>query len=154
LNGYFDALGDPVEAQVGEILKFMGDGLLAIFPLSNPSACTDLLSAIEDGRKRIDELNVRTAEHGKPALRYGVGVHVGDVMYGNIGSRKRLDFTAIGPAVNVASRLEELTKLIKHPVLLSCDFVEICGVSFEFSDLGSHALRGLEKPVKVFSLVG
>lgn len=153
LNGYFDALCDPVEARGGEILKFMGDGLLAIFPLSKAGACSDLLNAIEDGRKRIDALNLQIAEQGKPALRYGVGVHVGDVMYGNIGSRKRLDFTAIGPAVNVASRLEELTKETKRPVLFSSDFVEISGGPFEFVDLGSHALRGLEKPVNVFGLV-
>jgi adenylate cyclase len=150
LNGYFDALCEPVEARGGEILKFMGDGLLAIFPLSNPNACADLLQAISEGRQRIGALNAQLVESGKPALRYGVGVHVGDVMYGNIGSRKRLDFTAIGPAVNVASRLEELTKVIKRPVLLSFDFVKILGSSKEFADLGSHSLRGLERPVRVF----
>lgn len=150
LNGYFDALCEPVEARGGEILKFMGDGLLAIFPLSNPNACADLLQAISEGRQRIGALNAQLVESGKPALRYGVGVHVGDVMYGNIGSRKRLDFTAIGPAVNVASRLEELTKVIKRPVLLSFDFVKILGSSKEFADLGSHSLRGLERPVSVF----
>jgi adenylate cyclase len=131
----------------------MGDGLLAIFPLSNPSACADLLSAIGDGRKRIEAVNMNNGQRGKPPLRYGVGVHVGDVMYGNIGSRKRLDFTAIGPAVNVASRLEELTKEIRRPVLLSAAFAEISGTAFEFDNLGFHRLRGLEKPVEVFALV-
>jgi adenylate cyclase len=154
LNGYFDALCDPVEARGGEILKFMGDGLLAIFPLSNPNAGADLLAAIDDGRQRISALNIQLAERGRPALNYGVGVHVGDVMYGNIGSRKRLDFTAIGPAVNVASRLEELTKEIRRPVLLSSDFVRIAGGLQEFTDLGSHALRGLDKPVSVFGTSG
>ena len=154
LNGYFDALCDPVEARGGEILKFMGDGLLAIFPLSNPNACADLLQAIDEGRQRIGALNIQLAESGKPALRYGVGVHVGDVMYGNIGSRKRLDFTAIGPAVNVASRLEELTKVIKRPVLLSSDFVKVLGTLKGFADLGPHSLRGLEKPVSVYGTLG
>ena len=102
----------------------MGDGLLAIFPLSDPNACAKLLKAIDDGRQRIELLNDKLAEDGRPLLRYGVGVHVSDVMYGNIGSRKRLDFTAIGPAVNVASRLDDLTKIIKRPVLLSADFVD------------------------------
>lgn len=153
LNGYFDALCEPVESHGGEILKFMGDGLLAIFPLSDPNACSNLLRAIDDGRRRIELLNEQLAKDGKPLLRYGVGVHVGDVMYGNIGSRKRLDFTAIGPAVNVASRLEDLTKAIKRPVLLSSDFVELLGPSSKFNELGQHALRGLEAPVRVFGLV-
>jgi adenylate cyclase len=153
VNGYFDALCDPVETHGGEILKFMGDGLLAIFPLSDPNACAKLLKAIDDGRQRIELLNDKLAEDGRPLLRYGVGVHVGDVMYGNIGSRKRLDFTAIGPAVNVASRLEDLTKIIKRqPVLLSSDFVNLLGFSSKFDELGSHALRGLEAPVTVFGL--
>ncbi|NLS07767.1 adenylate/guanylate cyclase domain-containing protein [Rhizobium sp. P32RR-XVIII] len=152
LNGYFDALCEPVEVRGGEILKFMGDGLLAIFPLSNPNACADLLQAICDGRERMGALNAKLAESGKPELRYGIGVHVGDVMYGNIGSRKRLDFTAIGPAVNVASRLEELTKVIKRPVLLSSEFVKIACASKQFVDLGSHSLRGLEAPVSVFGM--
>jgi adenylate cyclase len=152
LNGYFDALCEPVEERGGEIVKFMGDGLLAIFPLSNPTACTDLINAIRDGRERIDALNRSNEERGKPALRYGVGVHVGDVRYGNIGSRKRLDFTAIGLAVKVASRLEELTKTVKRPVLLSSDFVELCGDSRLFADLGPHSLRGLGRPVEVFGL--
>jgi adenylate cyclase len=152
LNGYFEALCEPVEGHGGEILKFMGDGLLAIFPLSDPDACTNLLQAISDGRQRIDVLNNTLAERGRPLLRYGVGVHVGDVMYGNIGSRKRLDFTAIGPAVNVASRLEDLTKPTRRPVLLSSDFVALLGLSPKLVELGSHALRGLEKPVTVFGL--
>jgi adenylate cyclase len=150
LNGYFDAVCEPVESRDGEILKFMGDGLLAIFPLSNPNAGIDLLAAIKEGRQRIGTLNLQLAERGKAPLKYGVGVHVGDVMYGNIGSRKRLDFTAIGPAVNIASRLEELTKEIKRPVLLSSDFVTVAGAAKEFIDLGSHSLRGLENPVSVF----
>lgn len=152
LNGYFDALCAPVEARGGEILKFMGDGLLAIFPLSNPNACADLLQAIGEGQQRMATLNIQLAKSGKSALRYGIGVHVGDVMYGNIGSRKRLDFTAIGPAVNVASRLEELTKVVKRPVLLSSDFVEILGTSRALVDLGSHSLRGLEAPVAVYGV--
>jgi adenylate cyclase len=102
----------------------------------------------------MSALNEELAKGGKSPLRYGIGVHVGDVMYGNIGSRKRLDFTAIGPAVNIASRLEELTKVVKRPVLLSSDFVKLVkGSSSAFFDLGSHDLRGLEKPVSAFGLV-
>jgi adenylate cyclase len=152
LNGYFDALCEPVEARGGEILKFMGDGLLAIFPLDRPSACTDLIDAIEEGENRMAIFNGLIQWQGKLALNYGVGVHVGDVMYGNIGSKGRLDFTAIGPAVNVASRLEELTKKVGRPVLLSQDFVKLVDATREFSDLGEQFLRGISRPVRVFAI--
>lgn len=153
LNGYFDAICDPIETRGGEILKFMGDGLLAIFPLSNPDACDDLLYAIKEGQSRMETLNGQLLETGKDALRYGIGVHVGDVMYGNIGSRKRLDFTAIGPAVNIASRLEEFTKKTKQSVLLSAEFISLANCSSEVVALGSHRLRGLETPVSIFGLI-
>ncbi|WP_163595113.1 adenylate/guanylate cyclase domain-containing protein, partial [Klebsiella pneumoniae] len=82
------------------ILKFIGDGLLAIFPLSKPSACTNLLHAVAEAGRAIDALNEKNRDTGRAPMNYGIGVHVGDVMYGNIGSRTRLDFTVIGPAVN------------------------------------------------------
>lgn len=153
LNGYFDALCEPIERHGGEILKFMGDGLLAVFPLSQPDACKNLLLAIRQSELAMIELNTRNEALGRPVLRYGMGVHVGDVMYGNIGSKKRLDFTAIGPAVNVASRLETLTKTLHRPVLLSRDFVEIAGCLDEVDGLGPHAIRGMEEPVDVFALL-
>lgn len=96
--------------------------------------------------------NVENAERGRPILNYGVGVHVGDVMYGNIGSRKRLDFTVIGPAVNVASRLEALTKEIKRPVLLSREFAEMVSGEVALESLGSYPLKGVGEPVHVYSL--
>ena len=85
-------------------------------------------------------------------MSYGIGVHVGDVMYGNIGSRNRLDFTVIGPAVNIASRLESLTKEIKRSVLFSQDFVEMAGCENSLEYVGSYPLRGLGEPVTVFAL--
>jgi adenylate cyclase len=110
LNGYFDAMSEPIARHGGEILKFIGDGLLAIFPLSQPQACANLLHAVAEARQAMVALNEKNSETGRAPLNYGIGVHVGDVMYGNIGSRTRLDFTVIGPAVNMASRLETLTK--------------------------------------------
>ena len=111
LNGYFDAMSEPIARHGGEILKFIGDGLLAIFPLSEPKACANLLHAVSEARQAMAALNEKNSEAGgRVPLNYGIGVHVGDVMYGNIGSRTRLDFTVIGPAVNMASRLEALTK--------------------------------------------
>ncbi|MBX9455580.1 MAG: adenylate/guanylate cyclase domain-containing protein [Rhizobium sp.] len=152
LNDYFDALSGPIEDHGGEILKFMGDGLLAIFPLSVPTACADLLAAIREGRKAMAALNAKSAADGHPQLGYGVGVHLGDVMYGNIGSRRRLDFTVIGPAVNVASRLESLTKDTGQPVLLSRAFVEHAGCEADVDHLGAHILKGLAEPVEVAAL--
>ncbi len=151
LNDYFDAMSDPIEHYGGEILKFMGDGLLAIFPLSKETACADLLQAIREGQALMAELNEQHARTGREPLRYGVGVHVGDVMYGNIGSRRRLDFTVIGPAVNIASRLESLTKEVKRPVLLSRAFVEMAGCAEDMDSLGTFPLRGLGEPVDVFA---
>jgi adenylate cyclase len=152
LNAYFDALSDPIEAHGGEILKFMGDGLLAVFPLSAPTACTDLLAAIREGRAAMAALNEKNLAEGHPQLGYGVGVHLGDVMYGNIGSQKRLDFTVIGPAVNIASRLESLTKQIGRAVLLSRAFVERAGCEGDVESLGAFELKGLEEPVEVSAL--
>jgi adenylate cyclase len=151
LNGYFDVMSEPIEKHGGEILKFMGDGLLAIFPLSNPTACADLLKAIGEAQTAMTTWNNENMGAGRAPLEYGIGVHVGDVMYGNIGSRTRLDFTVIGPAVNIASHLESLTKEIKHPVLLSKAFVELAGLESELKKLGSFPLKGLGQPIDVFA---
>lgn len=152
LNGFFETISQPIENRGGEILKFMGDGLLAIFPLSNPGAGLDLLKAVKEAQAAMTDLNKKAVQRKLPSLRYGVGVHVGDVMYGNIGSRRRLDFTAIGPAVNVASRLETLTKKVKRRVLLSGAFVEMANCRAELDALGLFKLRGLKSPVDVFAL--
>ncbi|MGV1837124.1 adenylate/guanylate cyclase domain-containing protein [Rhizobium rhizogenes] len=152
LNGYFDAMSEPIEKHGGEILKFMGDGLLAIFPLSNPDACANLLRAIDEAAAAVAALNEENSRNGREVLRYGVGVHVGDVMYGNIGSSTRLDFTVIGPAVNIASRLETLTKEVKRPVLLSKAFVDMAGCAAEMESLGAFPLKGLGERVDVFAL--
>jgi len=152
LNGYFDAMAEPIARHGGEILKFMGDGLLAIFPLNNSTACSDLLRAIGEAQTALAKLNEQNLSAGRDALSYGIGVHVGEVMYGNIGSRNRLDFTVIGPAVNIASRLESLTKEVKRSVLFSQAFVEMAGCQSNLEDVGSYPLRGLGEPVTVFAL--
>ena len=151
LNGYFDAMAEPIVRNGGEILKFMGDGLLAIFPLSNPTACCDLLRAIAEAQTALARLNDQNLSAGRDALGYGIGVHVGEVMYGNIGSRNRLDFTVIGPAVNIASRLENLTKEVKRSVLFSKAFVERAGCASNLEDVGSYSLRGLSEPITAYA---
>lgn len=154
LNGYFDAMSEPIERHGGEILKFMGDGLLAIFPLSKADAAENLLQAIREAEAAIALLNKDNVQKGREPLGYGIGVHVGDVMYGNIGSRRRLDFTVIGPAVNIASRLESLTKETKRPVLLSRAFVELAGCASSMEHLGSYPVRGIGEPIEVFAFSG
>src|SRR5689334_8115832 len=154
LNDYFDAISEPIARHGGEILKFMGDGLLAIFPLSQPSACADLLHAVTEARQAMAALNERNREAGFAPLSYGIGVHVGDVMYGNIGSRTRLDFTVIGPAVNMASRLETLTKQLGKPVLLSRAFADAVGSDFDLEHVGEHPVRGFNDPIELFAYHG
>ena len=154
LNDYFDAMSEPIARHGGEILKFIGDGLLAIFPLHEPNACANLLRAVTEARQAMAALNERTKGTGRAPLNYGIGVHVGDVMYGNIGSASRLDFTVIGPAVNMASRMEALTKQIGKPVLLSRDFAELVMPEFELERVGQHAVRGFSEPIELFAFHG
>ena len=154
LNGYFDAMSEPIARHGGEILKFIGDGLLAIFPLSNPSACANLLHAVAEARQAIAALNEKSSQTGRAPLNYGTGVHVGDVMYGNIGSRTRLDFTVIGPAVNMASRLETLTKQLGRTVLLSRAFADFVKNDFDLERVGEYPVSGFSDPTELFAYHG
>jgi adenylate cyclase len=154
LNGYFDAMSEPVARHGGEILKFIGDGMLAIFPLSQPSACANLLHAVSEARQAMVALNEKNGETGRAPLNYGIGIHVGDVMYGNIGSRARLDFTVIGPAVNMASRLETLTKQLGRTVLLSRAFADFVKNDFDLEHVGEHPVRGFNDPIELFAYHG
>ncbi|MHC4050322.1 adenylate/guanylate cyclase domain-containing protein [Bradyrhizobium sp. 25ACV] len=154
LNDYFDAMSEPIARHGGEILKFIGDGLLAIFPLQEPDACANLLHAVTEARQAMTALNERNNATSRAPLNYGIGVHVGDVMYGNIGSTSRLDFTVIGPAVNMASRLEALTKQLGRTVLLSRDFAELVEEKFELEHVGRHEVRGFSDPIELFAYHG
>jgi adenylate cyclase len=154
LNAYFDAMSGPIARHGGEILKFIGDGLLAIFPLSQPSACANLLRAVAEARQAMITLNEKSSQTGRAALNYGIGVHVGDVMYGNIGSRNRLDFTVIGPAVNMASRLETLTKQLGRTVLLSRAFADFVQGDFDLERVGEYPVRGFSHPIELFAYHG
>jgi adenylate cyclase len=154
LNSYFDALSEPIARHGGEILKFIGDGLLAIFPLTQQSACADLLHAVAEARQALAALSENNGATGRAPLDYGIGVHVGDVMYGNIGSRTRLDFTVIGPAVNMASRLEALTKQLGRKVLLSRTFADLVQGEFDLERVGEHPVRGFNEPIELFAYHG
>jgi adenylate cyclase len=154
LNNYLQLVGDALGANGGEILKFIGDGVMGYFPAEDalflPMVTGQALAAARRLVADIEAANEARAAGGRDPLRFGVGLHVGDVTFGNVGTEDRLDFTVIGPAVNRASRLEGLTKELKVPVLASAEFNEVCIVPMK--SLGKHTLRGVPDPVEVFTL--
>jgi adenylate cyclase len=151
LNRWFEAIGAAIGAHRGDILKFMGDGLLAVFPLeeSRGATCDRALDAALASLGGTDALNKMLAEEGRVPLAFGIGLHWGEVEFGNIGTRDRLDFTVIGPAVNVASRLQDLTKIVGTPILASADFA--AAATRPLHGLGARRLRGLSGGTEVFS---
>jgi adenylate cyclase len=150
LNSYFGAMCDAVASEGGEVLKFIGDAMLAIFPIGDDRAatCRAALSAAERAQAALVEENARRALADLPRIDYGLALHVGDVIYGNIGSDTRLDFTVIGPAVNLTARIESLCRQLGRPILLSSDFVEAGGVSA--TSLGRFALKGVGSEQEIF----
>ena len=132
----------------------MGDGLLAIFPVGSGGDTTGPASAaLKAARSAIASMAQLNRERRKarlPALRFGIGLHVGELLWGNIGSPDRLDFTAIGPAVNLASRLEHATKAMRRPLVASGTFARACPE--DMTALGPRKLRGLKDPVELFTL--
>jgi adenylate cyclase len=153
LNQHFEAIGQPVEQTGGEILKFMGDSLLAIFPteIDNPSdACERALAAARTAIDANDALNRKRVAAGHPAILVDIALHVGEVFYGNVGSARRLDFTAIGKAVNEAARIEKLCDPVGRSLLASAPFAS--NVQADFEKLGSFSLKGVAKPADVYGL--
>jgi adenylate cyclase len=154
LNGFFDATGGAVGDAGGEVLSFIGDGLLAIFPTDSTQesvgeACKRALAAALDAEQRLAVFNGDRRATGKPVLGYGIALHLGEVMYGNVGVAQRLSFSAFGSAVNEVSRLDQLTKTLREPVLASDDFVSMLHIKWR--PLGSHILRGVDRPMTVFA---
>jgi adenylate cyclase len=155
LDGHFDAIAGAVSDNGGEVLKFIGDAVLAIFPLGDDprGACRRALSAANDAFAALARVNERLQASGDDPVAVGVALHRGPVMYGNIGARDRLDFTVISSAVNEASRLESLCKPLGTRIALSAAFVETAEVD-GVVDLGEHVLRGVRTPLRVFTLRG
>jgi adenylate cyclase len=151
LNRWFEAIGTAIGAHRGDILKFMGDGLLAVFPLeeSRAATCDRAVDASLAALTGTSVLNEQLAAEGKPPLAFGIGLHWGEVEFGNIGTRDRIDFTVIGPAVNLASRLQDLTKLVGTPILASADFA--AAATRTLHGLGGRRVRGLGGGIEVFS---
>ena len=150
LNQYFDCLAEPLTERGGEILKFIGDAVLAIFPLSDEDACKKALGAAIEAQTALGALNAERQQKGKSALACGIALHAGEVMYGNIGSQDRLDFTVIGPAVNLASRIEGLCPELDANILLSKAFADGLGEDVPLESLGGHRLKGINGEVAVF----
>jgi adenylate cyclase len=152
LNDYFGAITEAVVAHGGEVLKFIGDAVLAIFPLAkdgdHAAARRALAAAVQVGAA-IETLNAARAASGQPLIRYGLGLHAGEVLYGNIGGSDRLDFTVIGQAVNVASRIEGLCKVLDRRVLLSGELAELCGEGVQL--VGHFPLRGVGKEQAIYA---
>lgn len=155
LNDYFGAMGAAVTGAGGEILKFMGDGMLAMFPVAMSAqrgfiAQRAVLAAV-DAQRAIDGLNRRRAAEGEAAVRFGLALHVGEVNFGNIGASARLDFTVIGPAVNYAARLERLCASIGRPVLLSAALAASLPEG-DLVRLGDYELKDIAEPQPVYAL--
>lgn len=166
LNAFFDAMAGAVLDHQGEVMSFIGDGALAIFPVvgahgpcehcpQHRAVAARALAAAEDAIGRIGALNAERAAAGLPSLGFGIALHLGDVMYGNIGTAQRLAFTVIGPATNEAARIEGLCRTLGRPLLFSAAFaglVRTGAAGDRLVSLGRHALRGVRQPMEIFTL--
>ena len=154
LNTYAEAQVEAIEALGGHVLKFIGDGILAFFPDDDPAlACRRALDAAVATRNRIDALNEERVAAGLPVTRTHVALHVGELLYGNLGSARRLDFTVLGPAVNEASRIESLCASLDQTIIVSQAFAETaCDAARErLVSLGRYAMKGVGRPQELFT---
>ncbi|MEM7301614.1 MAG: DUF427 domain-containing protein [Pseudomonadota bacterium] len=156
INDYFDTISDAITAHGGEVLKFIGDAVLAVFPISDEpgdqeNKAREALKTARLATQSVQERANARLEEGRPAFEAGIALHVGDVAYGNVGARDRLDFTVVGPAVNLASRIEGLTKETGHKVLASGAFRQALGAGeIGLTSAGSHAFKGITGEHEIF----
>ena len=154
LNDYFEFVAAAVGAQGGEILRFIGDAMLIVFPIdarnSCQNACRAALEAALDAQNTIATLNFQRRRHGQAEIEFGVGLNVGEVVYGNVGAPDRLDFTVMGPAVNRTARLEGLTQQLGRNILFSRQFSEFIDTPTEF--LGEFEMKGIDAAQPVYAL--
>ena len=154
LNLYFDCQVAAIRAHGGEVLKFMGDGLLAVFPIAAADGdvgqvCAQVLEAARESRASVHAMEYAIGD-AIERFRFGVALHVGRILYGNIGGGNRLDFTCIGPAVNLAARLEKIAGRLHRTVVASAAFAEACGGGWD--DLGEFPIAGFSKAERVYGL--
>lgn len=154
LNEYAEAQVDAIEAYGGHVLKFIGDGILAIFPEEGGAPpCARALDAAVDCRARMSALSARRRAADLPVVDAHLALHVGDLLYGNVGSPRRLDFTVLGPAVNEAARIEALCGSLDQSVVVSWAFAEAAGAArSRLVSLGRYALKGVSRPQEMFTL--
>jgi adenylate cyclase len=154
LNHYFDCQVSAIRTHGGEVLKFMGDGLLAVFPISerdgnSEQVCSRVLEAARESRASVEAMQYPIGETLE-RFRFGVALHVGKILYGNIGGGNRLDFTCIGPAVNLAARLEKIAGRLHRTIVASEGFAGICAGGW--TDLGEFPIAGFSKAERVYGL--
>jgi adenylate cyclase len=154
LNHYFDCQVPAIRAHGGEVLKFMGDGLLAVFPVAEQDGdagqvCARVLEAARESRAHVEALRYGIGD-AVEQFRFGVALHVGKILYGNIGGGNRLDFTCIGPAVNLAARLEKIAGRLHRTIVVSEEFAQACGGGW--TDLGEFPIAGFSKAERVYGL--
>lgn len=154
LNDYAGCLVDAIHANDGQVLKFIGDGILAIFRDDDrPRACSRALDAANEAARDVRALNDVRQGAGLARTEFTLALHFGDLLYGNFGSRTRLDFTALGPAVNEASRMADMCRSLDQRVIVSSAFAEAAGNRrAELVSLGRYALRGVGRPQELFTL--
>jgi adenylate cyclase len=154
LNDYADVIVSAIHWQGGDVLKLIGDGVLAIFPAADrQAACLAALTAAGKARAKVGKLNEKRIAAGLPTTSFYLGLHIGRVFYGNIGSRERLDFTVIGPAVNEVSRIASMCRSVDQALLMSASFID--GVRQrrqDFLSVGRYALRGVAAPQELFTV--
>jgi adenylate cyclase len=152
LNRYFDCQVSAVRTQGGEVLKFMGDGLLAVFPIAEHDVrevCSHVLEAARESRTNVEAMRYPVGD-AVERFRFGVALHVGQILFGNIGGGNRLDFTCIGPAVNLAARLEKMAGRLNRTIVASAEFARLSGGGWV--DLGEFPISGLSKAERVYGL--
>jgi adenylate cyclase len=155
LNDYFGAMGSAVSQAGGEILKFMGDAMLAMLPVHDPGSRAETVAravrAAAEAAASIAGLNERRLGRSEQPLRFGLALHIGEVMFGNIGASSRLDFTVIGPAVNYAARLEKISAISGQPIVLSHAVAALLPPDATVP-IGSHLLKDVDEPQQVYGL--
>ncbi len=152
LNEYFEIVTSSIEAQNGEVLKFIGDAVMAIFQPDGDDPAEAAVRALMAARQceiALAQRNETAATDGKHVIGFGIARHFGDVLYGNVGGENRLDFTVIGPAVNLASRIESLTREVSRPILVSEEFAQLHGGRFE--SLGDFSFKGIDADCRVLA---
>jgi adenylate cyclase len=153
LNDYADAIISAIHARGGDVLKLIGDGVLAIFRSKHgATACRAAVAAATSAAERIEELNRRREAESLPTTHMYLGLHIGEVFFGNIGSKDRLDFTVVGPAVNETSRIAAMCRSVDQRILMSAAFAEALGDPRRVVSVGRYALRGVGRPQELFTL--